>query len=1206
MSATRTDDKVKLEFVINGEPARKALNDLDTEVIKLKQDIKGMKKGSEEYIAANKRLAEVTNEQAKLRKEIGLTDLSLRELNSESRRLRAIRDNLTPGTAKFEEVDNQLKLVNARMRELRNGSQQAGVSLSAMANGFNKYIGVVAGVTASFAGIIMGARKAVDEFNNFEQRLANLSALTGLVGEDMQWLGQEAATMATSTIEGNVRIRQSADAILDAYTKVGSQRPELLKNKELLAAVTQDALILAEAGNMELAPAVSAVTTTLNQMNLQATESRRVINAIAAGSKAGAADIPYLTQAMEKAGTTANFMGMSVEQVVGAIETVAPYYSRAEMAGNSLDKVMLKMRATNIGFVNGVFSLDAAMAELEQRFKNGETSVDLFGIEHAKMAEILAANRHEYNRYTAAVTNSNVAIEQATTNTDTNAAKLEQARNKYKQNLRELGGLLAPVMTFSTNFFSYLMKTILEITRNWDKSRDILIALIATYVAYNAQALIAYANTIRLNAAQILNYTITAATTIAKKAATAATLLFAAAQASLAGNTTRAAAAMRMLRATMATTPWGAILAGVTAVAGALVVYFRNQNRATETQKAMNRVMDETNTEYTKQAAEIMKLSRIIENGNIPVERRKKAIEELKQIMPEYNGYLDQEGKLHQHSTKQIEKHLEALKKKMYYNALEKELQSLIEKKVQITIEITKAQEALNAALDQEADYHRRANQMAIFAGETASQYRDRVDANRKALENKEKAAKQVEEAIKTVENAYASFIETIDASITSVNNNTDAFDENNLVIEKAAELQDILKVKIADTEKAMNQLTIAARNATLEAFQTGDWSGVEDLQKKIVALKVQLDNLKADDIIVSGIVNAGGLDNFLDSFDDVDATALMEDTAERNKQFFENWKEQRLETESETNARIAQMEIDKNSQIAEEKRKTDDDFNKWKTNKEKERLKNIKQFTIDSFREITRAVADIWFMHEADKTEKALTQLSTQKEQVLSNTKLTEQQREQIEMQFRMREAQIKKQSFIRQRNAKLIEAAINTALAVTEAMPDPFRMALAGIVGAAQSAVIAAQPVPQFRKGKYRVKGRDDGRTYEAPFIGNPKTGYYPRPALFAETGGEIIIDPKTTRNIMVNYPGILSAINAVRVPQYNTGKKMPADSGNQISTDYLVNAINALNDTVNRQNAVLSRLEANGVRTQFVMTEFSRSFEEYKTTRDVARRK
>lgn len=59
----------------------------------------------------------------------------------------------------------------------------------------------------------------------------------------------------------------------------------------------------------------------------------------------------------------------------------------------------------------------------------------------------------------------------------------------------------------------------------------------------------------------------------------------------------------------------------------------------------------------------------------------------------------------------------------------------------------------------------------------------------------------------------------------------------------------------------------------------------------------------------------------------------------------------------------------------------------------------------------------------------------------------------------------------------AAIIEAIINTALAVTKSLPDPVRVGISAAAGAAQIGLIAAQPIPQFAEGGYT----GDGGKYE-----------------------------------------------------------------------------------------------------------------------------
>jgi len=108
---------------------------------------------------------------------------------------------------------------------------------------------------------------------------------------------------------------------------------------------------------------------------------------------------------------------------------------------------------------------------------------------------------------------------------------------------------------------------------------------------------------------------------------------------------------------------------------------------------------------------------------------------------------------------------------------------------------------------------------------------------------------------------------------------------------------------------------------------------------------------------------------------------------------------------------------------------------------------------------------------------------------------------------------------------------------------IPEPFKqiyisMMLPLIIGNTrlQLKTIKAQ---QYAEGLYPVVGADDKRTYNANYVGRPRTGIYNRPSLglFAEKP-EMVIDNKTLRNIQFNSPGLIDAIMAHRGGYANRG--------------------------------------------------------------------
>ena len=78
------------------------------------------------------------------------------------------------------------------------------------------------------------------------------------------------------------------------------------------------------------------------------------------------------------------------------------------------------------------------------------------------------------------------------------------------------------------------------------------------------------------------------------------------------------------------------------------------------------------------------------------------------------------------------------------------------------------------------------------------------------------------------------------------------------------------------------------------------------------------------------------------------------------------------------------------------------------------------------------------------------------------------------------------------------------------------------------------------------------------------------YSTPTLISETGQEIVIDPKTTKNLMVNYPHVIDAINFARVPQRAVGRYLdspasaPAGVPAAVDPEFMA-SINRLNTLI-----------------------------------------
>lgn len=525
-------------------------------------------------------------------------------------------------------ISRELLVVQKEMR-LEVASQ---ASVFSRANDFvGKYMGLIGTGIAAITGITMAFAKFRDERDKLESSSANLKALTGLDDDNVKLLEDGAKRLSTTITKEGVRIRQSAVEIDDSFAIIGSQRPELLKNAEALEKVTQDAIYLSIAGKDKLEPAAKALTTVMNQMNLGAENSRRIINAIAAGSQAGAGNIQYITDAFEKSGTTARLMNIELEQHIGLIEAVAPKYSEASIAGNSLDKVLLKMKEKGIGYKDGVFDLSLAIGELETKFKNGESAATLFGAEHAKMAEILVMNKAEIESYTVAVTGTNKAVEQAQINSDTNEAKRAQARNKMNLLAIDLMEKLNPAIIGAMNQTVHWTGKLVTAADWISKNSSLVLIAVSGLALYTAAIkLNSYWKTVS-NGATLKAVIAEKAHQISLRASTVATKGHAVAQLLLSGNVRRTMVAVRGLMTSLGLNPVTAAIIGFTALAMGIYKIWENSTQTARAIKEMNR-------EIAAERAEASTLFDALQRSNKGTLRRKELIDE---INSRYGKYLE-------------------------------------------------------------------------------------------------------------------------------------------------------------------------------------------------------------------------------------------------------------------------------------------------------------------------------------------------------------------------------------------------------------------------------------------------------------------------------------------------------------------------------------------------------------------------------------
>lgn len=590
----------------------------------------------------------------------------LKSIRAEMQKLVNEQARMTIGSKEYLAHAAKIRQLKGILDEHRQQVQAVSKSwdLRKMGQAFNDYLGLITAAVASLTAVILGFRKVVQTFNDFEERVDNLSALTGLAGEELDWLSQKAKDLSVSTLEAGIRVTQGAQQIVDAFTKVGSARPELLKDKEALVKVTEEAIILSNAAKTELQPAIEALTMVMNQYNVPATEARRIINALGAGSKEGAGEIPYLTTAFEKAGTVAADAGLSIETLVATVETLAPRITAPEIAGRSLKGVLLDLQNSTDDVNPSIVGMSTALENLGKKHLSITELTKMFGTENITTAKILINNVEELKKYEKAVTGTNIAVEQAATNTDNNNAKLSQAKNRLNLISIELGEKLAPAMTFSTNSLSYMIKAVMTAISFFKEYGRIIVPTVSFLAAYAIAVSVATLWENRHNTAKGIGLALSKLKVFWHSAERGALLLAAAAQALFTGNLVRATAAMRLFNTVTKLNPIG-LLVGLLAAAGtAWALYSKRLSQVQVAQKVTNEINVTAQKNAVEEKLRILQLLALAKDELMSKEVRIAAIKELNALSPKYLGNLSLESINTDAATKSVEQYIETLLQK--------------------------------------------------------------------------------------------------------------------------------------------------------------------------------------------------------------------------------------------------------------------------------------------------------------------------------------------------------------------------------------------------------------------------------------------------------------------------------------------------------------------------------------------------------------
>ncbi|MEZ3440205.1 phage tail tape measure protein [Alistipes sp.] len=777
MAKTLKEEDLRLNIIINGDPARKEIlqltrnsRDLRAENEKLRAEQKRLNSaGGEnkarinEITAAIKQNTETikANEARvkQLQSQMKLTSMTTAELSQRHAELRLAMRNAVPGTPQWQKFRVELQAVSARLGQLRAETISTEGAMCRMASNVNKYIGTV---MAGFAGLglyFSGLQKAIQTYSSLDEAMSNARKTTGMTRQEVEELNTCIRNIDTRTaqeellslarvggklgiakqdIEGFTR---AADVIKISLGKdLGDDVETTIGQIGKLVNVFQvNKEFGIEQGMMKTAAAVNELgkSSTANEANI--VEFMRRVGGVGYSAKMSLANIAGLGATLDDLGQTMEVAGTSMSQVItGMFKRTDAFAAAAKMSVSDFKKLMAEdMNEAIIRFAEGLGGDKAAMGNIV-------AALDSLKLNGTRATGVLTALAQNTDKLRSQQEIANKAFDEGTSclkefnimNSSTEATT-EKLRKRIAEEAADLGKSLVPAYHSGLSVKVSFIKATRILVEWLIKNRGAILGLLATYAAYKTvivgvnYAKKAYATTVATLRGIKLAYV------LAVRATTTATV-------AETGVTKAATIATRLFGIALKATPLGWAAVAIGAVVGAFTYFATRANEASSAQRTFNEVTkaaaeieDEHGVNLVGKAEKMSRLMRVVEDEATSEERRVDAIRELQELMPDGIDLINEETIANGNAAKSVKAYTEQL-------ILQATLKAALQKKEDL---INKAGQDKLTGKDKEVSLFKR----ALFSYAASNTFGllnyDKMVANQEER-NKQKYQKNLDEQL--------------------------------------------------------------------------------------------------------------------------------------------------------------------------------------------------------------------------------------------------------------------------------------------------------------------------------------------------------------------------------------------------------------------------------------------------------------------------
>jgi TP901 family phage tail tape measure protein len=612
-------------------------------------------------------------------------DATLKQITQSSRQLKNELALLVPGTEAFKQKMEELKSVNARLQAITDDIKGVGGAFGWLKTEIGKIGALAVGflgfqfITSQFQNIIASAGQMSDS-------LAEVQRVTGLTSEEVKKLEHSLKQIDTRT---------SLQGLRDIARVAGM----LGVSKENILGFTTavDKLVVtlgSELGNAdqittELGKILKAFGQDINGDNLM-----HLGNAMVTLSNAGVATGGFIADFTQRVSGLAKEAKLSLPATMGLAAGLEELGQRSESSSTAVMRLMTDLggnlpKAAGIAkmavedftslyhnhpeqallkYAEGLQKNKAGFDEIANSFKDaGEEGMRVVGT-LAALGNNASFIQGKIDMAGQSILGFSAINDGFALKNETLGAALDKLGKKFYQLslnkgmtslLEDLINLLSDGID-SFNMFATVLANIVKL----------VIAGAAAFAAYNTVLLIA---TVTQKAYWLALLETEAYTKLVSAAQTAWMVIVLVST----GRIKEAATAMRVLNITMEANPIGLVVAALTALVTALILFKDHANAAEEAQRALNKIHVEAIEKTAEEKDTIAELQNTLKDENTLRADKNLAIAKLRDLMPDHlKGYTDEQI-LAGNAANAIKDYVKALERRAEVESAYEELKKL-------------------------------------------------------------------------------------------------------------------------------------------------------------------------------------------------------------------------------------------------------------------------------------------------------------------------------------------------------------------------------------------------------------------------------------------------------------------------------------------------------------------------------------------------